>query len=71
MRLVAIAAAAAALLLATAGGYGYHRDELYFLRAGAEPAFGYADQPRSPRCWRTRWTCCSVARCSACGRPRR
>jgi len=45
MRLVAIAAAAAALLLATAGGYGYHRDELYFLRAGAEPAFGYADQP--------------------------
>ena len=45
MRLAAIAAAVTTLLLATAGGYGYHRDELYFLRAGAEPAFGYADQP--------------------------
>jgi hypothetical protein len=28
MRLVAMAAAVTALLLVTAGGYGYHRDEL-------------------------------------------
>ena len=40
-----LAAGVAALLLGTAGSYGYHRDELYFVRAGSEPAFGYADQP--------------------------
>jgi hypothetical protein len=40
-----LAAATGLLLLATARGYGPHRDELYFLRAGRELAFGYADQP--------------------------
>lgn len=41
----AVAGRVTLLLLVTAGGYGYHRDELYFLRAGSEPAFGYTDQP--------------------------
>jgi hypothetical protein len=43
--LAAVAVAELALLLAFAGGYGYHRDELYFVEAGKHPAFGYDDQP--------------------------
>jgi 4-amino-4-deoxy-L-arabinose transferase-like glycosyltransferase len=37
------------VLLVGAGGYGYHRDELYFLIAGDHLAWGYADQgPLTP-----------------------
>lgn len=40
-----VAAALAILMLATSGRYGYEGDELYFLGAGAHPAWSYADNP--------------------------
>jgi 4-amino-4-deoxy-L-arabinose transferase-like glycosyltransferase len=44
-----IAAAVTVVLLAFASGYGYHRDELYFVAAGRHLAWAYADQgPLTP-----------------------
>src|SRR4051812_47422414 len=40
-----VAGLAVLLVAALGGGYGYHRDELYFQEAGRHPAFGYPDQP--------------------------
>jgi 4-amino-4-deoxy-L-arabinose transferase-like glycosyltransferase len=39
-----LAAVVVVVLIAFASGYGYHRDELYFLAAGRHLAWAYADQ---------------------------
>lgn len=47
--LLGIGTLVAVILIAFAGGYGYHRDELYFLVAGRHLAWAYADQgPLTP-----------------------
>ena len=40
----AIAGITAVVLIVAAGGYGYHRDELYFIAAGLHLDWAYADQ---------------------------
>jgi hypothetical protein len=42
---LAVAGALVAVEVAFASGYGYHRDELYFLEVGQHPAWGHIDQP--------------------------
>src|SRR5215218_973789 len=42
--LYAIAGAVTLVLVVFSGGYGYHRDELYFLEAGHHLDWSYADQ---------------------------
>lgn len=47
--LLGLGALIAVVLIGLASGYGYHRDELYFLAAGDHLAWGYADQgPLTP-----------------------
>src|ERR671914_709709 len=47
--LLLIAGGVTAVLVAFASGYGYHRDELYFLAAGDHLDWAYADQgPLTP-----------------------
>ncbi|HEY5197392.1 MAG TPA: glycosyltransferase family 39 protein [Solirubrobacteraceae bacterium] len=47
--LLGIAAVVTLVLIVLAGGYGYHRDELYFLVAGRHLAWSYPDQgPLTP-----------------------
>src|SRR2546425_12775630 len=41
----AIALGLVAVLAVASTGYGFHRDELYFIEAAHHPALGFPDQP--------------------------
>src|SRR5215831_8043276 len=43
--MLAIAGVGVVVLMLTAGRYGYHRDELYFLACARHMAWGFVDQP--------------------------
>ena len=45
LAVILIALGGSAVMLAFAGAYGLHRDEMYFIVAGRHPDFGYIDQP--------------------------